>query len=70
MAGAAQLLRAVDEHDRQVDDYRERSQRVFAAVDPYSHSNIEGYAQRLLHLVGGNPDFRASEVNSRRGAFA
>ena len=70
MAGAAQLLHAVHEHDRQVDDYRARSQRVFAAVDPYSHANIEGYAQRLVHLVGGNTDFRASEAHSRRGAFA
>ncbi|MDM0113023.1 DUF2827 domain-containing protein [Variovorax sp. J22R133] len=69
-AGAAQLLHAVHEHDRQVDDYRARSQRVFEAVDPDSQSNIEGYAQRLLHLVGGNPDFRASEAGSRRGAFA
>ncbi|WP_418125012.1 DUF2827 domain-containing protein [Variovorax sp. 375MFSha3.1] len=58
-AGAAQLREAVRSHDLQLDDYRARAQRVFQSVDPLSPANIEGYAQRLLHLVGGNAGFRA-----------
>ena len=63
-AGAAQLLQAVRGHDRRLDDYRARSQRVFDAVDPLNHANIDGYAQRLLHLVGGNAAFRAESVRA------
>ena len=48
--GAAQLQRAVAEHDSELDDYRARSRRVFAAVDPFSQHNLDGYAERLLHL--------------------
>ncbi|MET3390766.1 hypothetical protein ABIC33_001389 [Variovorax sp. 1140] len=63
-AGAAQLREAVRSHDRQLDDYRARAQRVFQSVDPFSPANIEGYAQRLLHLVGGNADFRADATRA------
>ena len=63
-AGAAQLREAVRSHDRQLDDYRARAQRVFQSVDPFSPANIEGYAQRLLHLVGGNADFRADAARA------
>ena len=48
--GATQLQRAVAEHDSELDDYRARSRRVFAAVDPFSQHNLDGYAERLLHL--------------------
>jgi hypothetical protein len=48
--GSAQLLRAAAEHDRQLDDYRARSQRVFESVDPFNRHNVDGYAERLLHL--------------------
>lgn len=63
-AGAAQLLQAVRDHDRQLGDYRARSQRVFDAVDPLNPANVDGYAQRLLHLVGGNAAFRADGVRA------
>jgi hypothetical protein len=62
--GAAQLLQAVRDHDRQLGDYRARSQRVFDAVDPLNSANVDGYAQRLLHLVGGNAAFRADGVRA------
>ncbi len=58
-AGAAQLLQAVRTHDAQIDDYRARAERVFQAIDPFNPANVEGYAQRLLALVGGDPVFRA-----------
>lgn len=63
-AGAAQLQQAVRNHDRQLDDYRARSQRVFDAVDPLNPANVDGYAQRLLNLVGGNAAFRADGVKA------
>jgi hypothetical protein len=62
--GAAQLLQAVRDHDRQLGDYRARSQRVFDAVDPLNSANVDGYAQRLLRLVGGNAAFRADGVRA------
>ena len=48
--GAAQLQRAAVDHASGLDDYRTRSQRVFAAVDPFSQRNLDAYAARLLHL--------------------
>ncbi|MES2250748.1 MAG: DUF2827 domain-containing protein [Pseudomonadota bacterium] len=60
--GAEQLAAAVRGHDAQLDDYRARSQRVFDAIDPMNTANIDGYAQRLLHLVGGDPAFRAGNA--------
>ena len=63
-AGTGQLLQAVRGHDAQLDDYRARSQRVFDAIDPLHQANIDGYAQRLLHLVGGDPAFRADGVRT------
>ena len=63
-AGAAQLLQAVRSHDRQLHDYRARSLRVFETLDPLHRANVDGYAQRLLHLVGGNAAFRADGVRS------
>ena len=61
-AGTDQLLQAVRGHDAQLDDYRARSQRMFDAIDPLHQANIDGYARRLLHLVGGDPAFRADGV--------
>ncbi len=61
-AGAAQLLHALREHDAQLDDYRARSQRVLAAVDPLAPANVDGYASLLLQLVGGDPGFRAADA--------
>lgn len=58
-AGVEQLLNAARHHDAQLDDYRARSQRVFDALDPLASANVEGYAQRLLHLVDGDANFRA-----------
>jgi hypothetical protein len=58
-AGARQLLQAVRSHDAQLDEHRARAQRVFDAVNPFNAANIDGYAQRLLHLAGGNAAFRA-----------
>jgi len=54
----------VRSHDLQLDDYRARAQRVFHSVDPFSPANIEVYAQRLLHLVGGNAGFRADAARA------
>lgn len=48
--GAAQLQRAAARHAQGLDDYRARSQRVFAEVDPFSQNNLDAYAARLLHL--------------------
>ncbi|WP_042301224.1 DUF2827 domain-containing protein [Paraburkholderia kururiensis] len=48
--GSAQLLRAAAEHDGQLNDYRARSQRVFESIDPFNRHNVDGYAERLLHL--------------------
>jgi hypothetical protein len=61
-AGTDQLLQAVRGHDAQLDDYRARSQRMLDAIDPLHQANIDGYAQRLLHLVGGDPAFHADGV--------
>lgn len=60
--GAEQLAAAVRGHDAQLDDYSARSQRVFDAIDPMHPANIDGYAQRLLNLVGGDPAFRAGNA--------
>ncbi|MBB5408771.1 hypothetical protein HDG34_002708 [Paraburkholderia sp. HC6.4b] len=48
--GAAQLQRAAVAHASGIDDYRARSQRVFAEVDPFNQHNLDAYAARLLHL--------------------
>jgi hypothetical protein len=48
--GAAQVQRAAASHANGLDDYRARSQRVFAALDPFNQSNLDAYAARLLHL--------------------
>lgn len=48
--GAAQLQRAAAQHGEGLADYRARSQRIFAAVDPFSQANLDAYAARLLHL--------------------
>lgn len=48
--GAAQLLLAADQHEREFYDYRARARRVFDAVDPVAGRNLDGYAMRLLHL--------------------
>ena len=58
-AGAAQLLHALRSHDAQLGDYQARAERVFHAVDPFNPANVDGYARRLLALVGGDPAFRA-----------
>lgn len=58
-AGAAQLLQALRSHDAQRADYLARAERVFQAVDPFNPANVDGYARRLLALVGGDPAFRA-----------
>ena len=58
-AGVEQLLNAARHHDAQLDDYKARSQRVFDALDPLASANVDGYAQRLLQLVGGDANFRA-----------
>ncbi|MFM9921709.1 DUF2827 domain-containing protein [Variovorax sp. H27-G14] len=63
-AGARQLLQAVRGHDAQLDDYRARSHRVFDALDPLGPANVDSYAQRLLHLVGGNAAFRADAAKA------
>ncbi|KVP93114.1 hypothetical protein WJ95_05805 [Burkholderia ubonensis] len=49
-ARAAQLTRAVREHGAQLDAYRAQARRVFDALDPFAQANLDGYAQRLLHL--------------------
>jgi hypothetical protein len=48
--GALQLQRAAGGHASGLDDYRARSQQVFAAVDPFNQRNLDAYAARLLHL--------------------
>lgn len=48
--GAAQLRQAAVAHASGLDDYRVRSQRVFAEVDPFNPRNLDAYAARLLHL--------------------
>jgi hypothetical protein len=63
-AGAAQLLQAVRDHDQQQGGYRARSLRVLESVNPLNPANVDGYAQRLLHLVGGNAAFRADRVSA------
>ncbi|WP_218628225.1 DUF2827 family protein [Variovorax sp. dw_954] len=67
-AAGAQLLHALRDHDAQIDDYRARSRRVFAAVDPFAVENVVGYARRLLHLVGGDEGFKASAPVALAGA--
>jgi hypothetical protein len=49
-AGAAQLQRAAVSHTNGLEDYRARSQRVFAALDPFGQHNLDAYAVRLQHL--------------------
>lgn len=69
-AGAGQLLHALREHDGNVEDYKRRSRQVIQAVDPFAQANLERYAQRLLHLVGGDRGFRADARRSPRGVAA
>jgi len=54
-AGAAQLLRAAQEHDAHVDGYRARAQRVIDAVDPQAQANVDAYARLLRDLVEKAP---------------
>jgi hypothetical protein len=68
--GTRQLLQAVRTHDAQLDDYRVRAQRVFASVDPLLPANVDAYAQRLLHLVGGDAAFRADAIKAVKAAKA
>lgn len=48
--GGVQLRVAVASHDANIKHYRRRSQQVFDAVDPFATRNLQGYADRLLHL--------------------
>ncbi|MCR6474522.1 DUF2827 domain-containing protein [Variovorax sp. ZS18.2.2] len=48
--GGRQLRIAASEHDARLDGYRERSRKVFEAVDPFNASNLERYARLLLDL--------------------
>lgn len=48
--GARQLLLAGQNHERTLGGYRERSQRLFDAVNPFSQANLDAYADRLLNL--------------------
>jgi hypothetical protein len=41
---------------------------VFESVDPLLPANVDAYAQRLLHLVGGDAGFRADATNAARPA--
>jgi Protein of unknown function (DUF2827) len=51
--GAKQLLRAAANHDQGLVDYRQRASRVFKAVDPLSHTNVQHYARLLINLWHG-----------------
>lgn len=51
--GAAQLLRAVVEHDAALGEYYARTQDIFDMVHPSSQPNLAAYAERLLHLCEG-----------------
>lgn len=51
--GGRQLRLAFESHDAQLEDYRERSQKVFDAVDPYSPENLGAYANLLQNLCRG-----------------
>ncbi|MBB3180642.1 DUF2827 family protein [Variovorax sp. Sphag1AA] len=46
----AQLRRAIVEHDSYLDEYRMRTRRVIASVDPLRQDNLDVYAERLLRL--------------------
>lgn len=52
-AGAALLVQARRQHQESLADYRERSRRVFKAVDPDSPENVQGYADLLMSLTKG-----------------
>ena len=52
--GGRQLRVAAQTHDAQLDDYRVRAQRTFEAVDPFSRTNLDGYATLLLRLQGAS----------------
>jgi hypothetical protein len=41
---------------------------VFESVDPLLPANVDAYAKRLLHLVGGDAGFRADATNAARPA--
>ena len=56
-AGAAQLIQAKLHHHDCISDYRERSRRVFAAVDPESAENVRGYADLLVPLAKDHPEW-------------
>jgi hypothetical protein len=48
--GGRQLLRALAEHDANLDDYRQRARQVMDTVNPFNQVNLDAYAQRLMHL--------------------
>lgn len=50
-AGAAQIARALADHDRNLDDYRRRTNATLAALDPLARDNCDAYARALLDLV-------------------
>ncbi|WP_036596290.1 DUF2827 family protein [Ottowia thiooxydans] len=56
-AGAAQLALAKEHHQESLPDYRERSRRVFKAVDPDSEDNARGYAELLMSLAKDRPEW-------------
>jgi len=41
---------AIANHDRYLGEYRTRTRRVIASVDPFHHDNLDAYAERLLLL--------------------
>lgn len=49
-AGAAQLLLARREHDRNLTSYMERANRAIAALSPENLGNRNVYARRLIAL--------------------
>jgi hypothetical protein len=50
-SGADQLLSAYTEHNRRLEDYRRRNQRLFARLDPTAPANINLH-ERLLAAAG------------------
>lgn len=48
--GAQQLLIANRDHNKNIDEYRARSQRVFGSVNPFNTKVLNAYAERLLQL--------------------
>ncbi|MBO9652430.1 MAG: DUF2827 family protein [Variovorax sp.] len=48
--GEPQLRRAIVDHEKYLHEYRVRTRRVIASVDPLHHDNLDSYAERLLAL--------------------